>query len=80
MTKPVQIGNGDSFKIILTAKDDGKAKRPHQAFVHLYSTKTDLSAPFPMTVKENGKAMVQIVSQHEYPLLYLTRISANYSG
>ncbi|KAI6255772.1 hypothetical protein MCOR29_006792 [Pyricularia oryzae] len=60
LTNPVQIGNGDSFKIILTAKDDGKAKRPHQAFVHLYSTKTDLSAPFPMTVKENGKAMVQI--------------------
>ncbi|TLS23010.1 uncharacterized protein PpBr36_05633 [Pyricularia pennisetigena] len=60
LTKPVQLGASDSLKIVLTAKDGGKAKRPHQAFVLLSGTKTGLSAPFPMTVKENGKAMVQI--------------------
>lgn len=47
--------------MILTAKDNGQAKRPHQAFVVLQEQESGLEAPFPLTVKENGKAVVQIV-------------------
>lgn len=43
------------------AKDGGNGKRPHQAFVVLRDEASGLEAPFPMTVKENGKAVVDIV-------------------
>ncbi|KAI0015386.1 Dolichyl-diphosphooligosaccharide--protein glycosyltransferase subunit Swp1, partial [Xylariomycetidae sp. FL0641] len=48
------------LKVLLTAKADGQGKRPHQAFVVLREPASGLEAPFPMTVKENGKAMVEI--------------------
>jgi oligosaccharyltransferase complex subunit delta (ribophorin II) len=47
--------------MILTAKEDGVAKRPHQAFVVLKDVDTGLEAPFPLTVKDSGKGVVQIV-------------------
>lgn len=62
LTKPVGLGSTDTVKIILTAKEDGKAKRPHQAFVTIKEQETGLEAPFPLTVKDTGKAVVQIVS------------------
>jgi oligosaccharyltransferase complex subunit delta (ribophorin II) len=46
---------------LLVAKDGGKGKRPHQAFVVLQDEVSGLEAPFPLTVKENGKAVVDIV-------------------
>ncbi|KAF2964624.1 hypothetical protein GQX73_g8951 [Xylaria multiplex] len=60
LSHPVAIGNTESLKVLLVAKDGGKAKRPHQAFVVLQDELTGLEAPFPMTVKENGKAVVDI--------------------
>ncbi|KAI0409780.1 Oligosaccharyltransferase subunit Ribophorin II-domain-containing protein [Xylaria palmicola] len=63
-TKPlshtVTVGSTDSIKVLLVAKDGGKGKRPHQAFVVLQDEQSGLEAPFPMTVKENGKAVVDI--------------------
>lgn len=64
-TKPlssvISLGSNDVAKIILTAKDNGKAKRPHQAFLLLKEEETGLEAPFPLTVKETGKGVVQFV-------------------
>ncbi|KAI0906719.1 Oligosaccharyltransferase subunit Ribophorin II-domain-containing protein [Ustulina deusta] len=60
LSHPVAIGNTESIKVLLVAKDDGKGKRPHQAFVVLQDELSGLEAPFPMTVKENGKAVVDI--------------------
>ncbi|KAL8338646.1 hypothetical protein RB601_006273 [Gaeumannomyces tritici] len=60
LSKSLRLGSADSLKVILTTKDGGKAKRPHQAFVLLQEPETGLEAPFPFTVKENGKAVVQI--------------------
>ncbi|KAI8623957.1 Oligosaccharyltransferase subunit Ribophorin II-domain-containing protein [Xylariaceae sp. FL1651] len=60
LSHPVTLGNTDSIKILLAAKEGGKGKRPHQAFVILHDTITGLEAPFPMTVKDNGKAVVEI--------------------
>lgn len=63
LAKPVTLGNADTLKVILTAKENGKGKRPHQAFLVLQEPKSGLEAPFPLTVKETGKAVVQIVSR-----------------
>ncbi|GAP88201.1 putative oligosaccharyltransferase subunit ribophorin II [Rosellinia necatrix] len=60
LSRPVTIGSTESVKVLLVAKDDGKGKRPHQAFVVLRDELSGLEAPFPMTVKENGKAVVDI--------------------
>ncbi|RWA12591.1 hypothetical protein EKO27_g2523 [Xylaria grammica] len=60
LSHPIAIGNTDSVKVLLVAKDGGKGKRPHQAFVVLKDELSGLEAPFPMTVKENGKAVVDI--------------------
>ncbi|KAI0182445.1 Oligosaccharyltransferase subunit Ribophorin II-domain-containing protein [Xylaria flabelliformis] len=60
LSQPVTISNTDSIKVLLVAKDGGKGKRPHQAFVVLQDELSGLEAPFPMTVKENGKAVVDI--------------------
>ncbi|KAJ8130284.1 hypothetical protein O1611_g3344 [Lasiodiplodia mahajangana] len=61
LSQPVTISNTESVKVLLVAKDGGKGKRPHQAFVVLQDELSGLEAPFPMTVKENGKAVVEIV-------------------
>lgn len=59
----LSLGDKDSIKVILTAKENGKAKRPHQAFLVLRETTSTsgLDVQFPLTVKENGKAVVEIV-------------------
>lgn len=65
VTKPLSLGSTDTLKISLTAKDNGQGKRPHQAFVILKEKETGLEAPFPLTVKESGKAVASIVRQME---------------
>ncbi|KAI1844572.1 hypothetical protein JX265_001557 [Neoarthrinium moseri] len=57
---PVAFGAADTLKLIITAQENGKGKRPHQAFLVLQETETGLEAPFPLTVKESGKATVDI--------------------
>ncbi|KAI1157347.1 Oligosaccharyltransferase subunit Ribophorin II-domain-containing protein [Nemania serpens] len=60
LSHPLTIGSTESVKVLLVAKDGGDGKRPHQAFVVLRDEASGLEAPFPMTVKENGKAVVEI--------------------
>ncbi|KAI1636513.1 Oligosaccharyltransferase subunit Ribophorin II-domain-containing protein [Biscogniauxia mediterranea] len=67
LSQPVVLGAADSLKILLTAQEGGKGKRPHQAFVVLREPTTGLEAPFPLTVKESGKATVEI-KQSELPV------------
>ncbi|KAL7620379.1 hypothetical protein AAE478_009374 [Parahypoxylon ruwenzoriense] len=57
---PVAFSSSDSLKIFLTAKEDGKGKRPHQAFLILREPTLGLEAPFPLIVKDNGMATVEI--------------------
>ena len=61
LAKPVSLGSTDTLKLSLTAKDDGQGRRPHQAFLVLQEQDSGLEAPFPLTVKESGKAAIQIV-------------------
>ncbi|KAM0288104.1 hypothetical protein ACHAQH_000172 [Verticillium albo-atrum] len=64
---PITLGAKESIKISLTTKENGKAKRPHQAFLILRDTATGLEAPFPLTVKESGKGSVEI-AQKDLPI------------
>ncbi|KAI2630359.1 Oligosaccharyltransferase subunit Ribophorin II-domain-containing protein [Hypomontagnella submonticulosa] len=57
---PVTFDSSDSLKLLLTTKEEGKGKRPHQAFLVLREPTSGLEAPFPLTVKDNGKAVVEI--------------------
>lgn len=58
---PVSLGAQDTLTISLTAKDSGKGKRPHQAFVLLKEEDTGLEAPFPLSIRDTGKGNVKIV-------------------
>lgn len=58
---PVALGAADSLKIILTTTEDGQGKRPHQAFLLLRDPKSGLEATFPFSVKDTGKAKVDVV-------------------
>ena len=55
------LGTEDTLKIILTATENGKAKRPHQAFVVLKEENSGLEAPYALSLKDNGKGVVEIV-------------------
>jgi hypothetical protein len=61
LAKPVALGSTDTLKIILTAKEDGTAKRPHQAFLLLTDQDTGLEATLPFSVKDTGKGKVDFV-------------------
>jgi oligosaccharyltransferase complex subunit delta (ribophorin II) len=61
LAKPVTLNAADTLKIILTATENGKAKRPHQAFLLLRDQDTGLEATFPLSVKETGKGKVDFV-------------------
>jgi oligosaccharyltransferase complex subunit delta (ribophorin II) len=61
LSKPIQLGSSDTLKILLTAKEDKKSKRPHQAFLLVEDLASGLDTSFPLAVKENGKGKVEIV-------------------
>jgi oligosaccharyltransferase complex subunit delta (ribophorin II) len=61
LSKPVALEGADSLKIILTATEAGKPKRPHQAFLLLRDPDTGLESTFPLSMKETGKANVELV-------------------
>ena len=58
----MSLGASDNIKILLTTSENKKAKRPHQAFLNLRDTKSDLETSLAFQVKENGKAKIDLVS------------------
>ncbi|KAI1097581.1 Oligosaccharyltransferase subunit Ribophorin II-domain-containing protein [Jackrogersella minutella] len=64
---PVVFDSFDTFKLKLKTKENGKGKRPHQAFLVLRDPTSGLEAPFPLTVKDGGKATLEI-KQSELPI------------
>lgn len=57
----VELKPADSLKIVLTATEDRKPARPHQAFLLIRDQDTGLETTFPFSVKESGKAKVELV-------------------
>lgn len=61
LSKPVTLGASDTLKILLTTKEDNKAKRPHQTFLLVKDPKSKLDTSFAFQVKENGKGKIELV-------------------
>lgn len=68
LAKSVSLGATDSLKLILTTIDGKTAKRPHQAFLTLTDPVTGLEESFVLSVKESGKAKVDLV-RYDIPML-----------
>lgn len=62
LSKPLTLGATDTLKILLTTQEDNKAKRPHQAFLHVQDSKSSLETSFAFQVKETGKGKLELVS------------------
>ncbi|KAG5926216.1 hypothetical protein E4U53_003118 [Claviceps sorghi] len=69
--KTLALGHQDTLRVSLTTKEGSAAKRPHQAFLVVRDAASGLEAPFPLTVKASGKAVVQF-SQKDLPMQLLT--------
>ena len=55
------LGASDILKVLLTAKEDKKAKRPHQAFLRLEDLGSRLGTSYALTVKDTGKGKLELV-------------------
>ncbi|KAI9838496.1 MAG: hypothetical protein M1837_002454 [Sclerophora amabilis] len=70
LSQPVTLGHSDTLKVALTTVEDRKPKRPHQAFLLVKDTDSELETSYPFNVKENGKAKFEL-TQKELPLQFL---------
>ncbi|KAK2803080.1 hypothetical protein FQN50_007161 [Emmonsiellopsis sp. PD_5] len=70
LSKALSLGASDTLKLILTAQEDRSAKRPHQAFLLLKEQDTGLDLSYPLSVKESGKAKVEL-TQKDLPVQFL---------
>ncbi|KAF7193398.1 Dolichyl-diphosphooligosaccharide--protein glycosyltransferase subunit 2 [Pseudocercospora fuligena] len=68
---PVLLPASSTLKVLLTAQEGKAAKRPHQAFLTLREEETGLEESFAFSVKDNGKAKLDI-SQKDLPFQFLT--------
>lgn len=75
LSAPVTLGASDSLKVVLTIQDGKMAKRPHQAFLLLKDTDAGLDISYPFSVKESGKAKVELVCHLLVLVKYLLTIS-----
>ncbi|KAL1989200.1 hypothetical protein VTN96DRAFT_3747 [Rasamsonia emersonii] len=70
LSKVVSLGGSDTLKLALTAQEGRSAKRPHQAFLLLKDPETGLDISYPFSVKDNGKAKVEL-TQKDLPVQFL---------
>jgi len=61
LAKAIDLGPDDSLKITLTAQEGKSAKKPHQAFLLLKDSSSNLDVSYPLSVKESGKAKFDLV-------------------
>lgn len=61
LSKSIDLGATDTLKIILTTQEGKTAKRPHQAFLLLQDTASNLDVSYPLSIKESGKAKLDLV-------------------
>ncbi|KAK5943017.1 hypothetical protein PMZ80_004022 [Knufia obscura] len=79
LAKEFDLGPNDSLKVILTTQEGKSAKRPHQAFLLLKDSSSNLDVSYPLSVKESGKAKVDL-TQKELPTQFLksqSKVSAS---
>ena len=62
LSKPVTLGSSETLRVLLTAKDDNKPKRPHQAFLLVKDPSNGLETSFAFSVKDSGKSKLELVN------------------
>ncbi|KAA6407467.1 MAG: oligosaccharyltransferase subunit ribophorin ii [Lasallia pustulata] len=60
LSQPIQLGASDTLKILLTAQEDKRPKRPHQAFLQITEPATGLGTSYALAVRENGKGKIEL--------------------
>ncbi|MCJ1225333.1 hypothetical protein MMC12_001982 [Toensbergia leucococca] len=71
LSQPVPLGSSDTLKVLLTAQENKKGKRPHQAFLLFKDSDSGLETSYPFSVKESGKGKIEITHK-DLPLQFLT--------
>ncbi|KAF3909270.1 hypothetical protein ABW20_dc0106856 [Dactylellina cionopaga] len=71
ISDPLTLKTTDAIKILLTTKEGGKAKRPHQLFLLIKDSESNLESFFSFDVKESGKARLDL-TQKDIPIALLT--------
>ncbi|KAK5144014.1 hypothetical protein LTR04_001702 [Oleoguttula sp. CCFEE 6159] len=71
LSKFVSLGASDTLKIILTASEDKTPKKPHQALLTLREASSGLEESYPFSVKDTGKAKVE-VTHKDLPIQLLS--------
>ncbi|KAI9891676.1 MAG: hypothetical protein M1814_002426 [Vezdaea aestivalis] len=66
LSNPVTLGASANCKIVVTATENRKAKRPHQAFLLVREMDSGLEASFGFSMKDSGKGKVEF-SQKDLP-------------
>lgn len=67
LQSPIHLTPSDAIRVSLTTTENGKGKKPHQAFLVLTEPSTGLEEAFLMTVKGSGKGGVGIVHYFSTP-------------
>ena len=61
VSKAVELGQSDTLKIALTVQEGRSGKRAHQTYLSISDPTTGLETSFPFSVKESGKAKLELV-------------------
>ncbi|RVX67448.1 hypothetical protein B0A52_08801 [Exophiala mesophila] len=70
VTSPIKLGPVDTLKVVLSTQEGKSAKRPHQAFLLLQDPATNLDISYPFSVKESGKAKLDLTHK-DLPVQFL---------
>ncbi|KAK6512583.1 hypothetical protein TWF481_001467 [Arthrobotrys musiformis] len=74
ITDDLTLKSTDSLKILLTTKEGDTAKRPHQLFLFVKDTESELESFFPFDIKESGKARLDLTLK-DIPIALLSSSS-----
>ena len=67
LSQSVVLGSADTLKLSLTTQDGRSSKKAHQTFLLLRDPTSNLDVSYPFSIKENGKAKVDLVSTSRLP-------------
>ncbi|KAI1913358.1 hypothetical protein LOZ39_004689 [Ophidiomyces ophidiicola] len=70
LSTPVSFGHTGTLKLLLTAQEGRAAKKPQQAFLLLTDPASNLDISYPLTIKENGKAKLELTHK-DLPVQFL---------
>ncbi|EFR05378.1 hypothetical protein MGYG_08389 [Nannizzia gypsea CBS 118893] len=70
LTTAITLNDASTLKLLLTLQEDNTAAKPHQAFLTLKEIDSGLDISYPLSVKANGKAIVEL-NHKDLPVQFL---------